>query len=122
MTEVVSAEAGEGHAKSGVCIAGVGGPPLLEGNDSVLPITPVLGGDRPDSEVRLLVEQSVVSSDQVTVPFAVGNTGPETSPLLGEEPACLVVKPMDVAGARHRDRDEDQLGDPLGRALGIGQA
>jgi hypothetical protein len=29
---------------------------------------------------------------------------------------------MDVAGARHRDRDKDHLADPLGMTLSVGQA
>src|SRR5438132_6417243 len=44
MAEVMRAEASEGHAKRGVRVTGIGLPPLLEGDDGVLPITPVFRG------------------------------------------------------------------------------
>ncbi len=56
MTEVVSTEACEGHAKVGVRVAGVGGPAVLERNDGVFPVTPVQGGHRANNRVRVLVE------------------------------------------------------------------
>src|SRR2546430_8383440 len=72
--------------------------------------------------MRLLVEEPVIGSDQVAVTVRFGSTGSETHPLRREEPARLVVEPMDVYGPRHGDRDKDGLGDPLRMALGVGQA
>ena len=65
------------------------------------------------------VQQLVIGDDQILgVPAARG----VPVPLLGEEPARLVVEPVHVGGPGHGARQQDHLGDPVRVALRVGES
>ena len=114
--EVVRAQPGERHPEAGIGIPLARGPALLQGDDRVLPVTPVLRRAAPDGWIGIGVEQPVVRRNQVLgVPAAVG----VPPPFRREEPARLVVEPVHVGGTGHGAGHQHHLRHPLRVALGV---
>ena len=91
--EVVRTEAGESHPKVRVEVAGVRCPAVLERDDRILPVAPILRCLDPHGRIGVGVQKPVVSRNKVVrITAALA----KAHPLLRKEPAGLVIEPVHV--------------------------
>src|SRR5712691_3858202 len=119
MAPVMCDESRESHSEACVGVARVWPVIGPHGNVCILPAAPVAGGLGAHGGIAIM-EQPVICSDQVAIPFGRRYAVPEPAPLIWKVPAHVAGQPTHLALGGGHDAEQDHLGDAFGKAFGVG--